>query len=267
MGIVNVTPDSFYGASRVVTPEDIKERVGQMLADGADIIDIGAASTRPGAPEVSAAEEIDRLAPAMAALREVAPDAVVSVDTYRARVAEVAVSELGCDIVNDISCLNLDPDMVSTMARLQVPYVLMHSRGTPADMQEYAKYEDVTADVLSELGDRLQWLALAGVNDIIVDPGVGFAKTLEQNYRLVRDLEVFAVLHRPLLMGVSRKSMLTRLLDIDADAALDATTALNALCLDRGTAILRVHDVKAARQCVEVYNAVRGLPNNACRYA
>lgn len=258
MGIINVTPDSFYGRSRVADPADVGIRVERMIADGADIIDIGGCSTRPGAPEVSEAEELDRLAPAMAALRAVAPDVIVSVDTFRASVAETAVNELGCDIVNDISCLNLDPEMVSTMARLNVPYVLTHSRGTPADMQEFTRYEDVTADVLSELGERLQWLALAGVNDIIVDPGIGFAKTLEQNYRLIKDLDIFSVLHRPLLLGVSRKSLLTGLLGTSADDALEATTALNALCLDRGAAILRVHDVRAARHCVDVYNAVKG---------
>lgn len=160
---------------------------------------------------------------------------------------------MGCDIVNDVAGTNLDPDMVSTVADLGVPYILSHMRGTPADMMEYCQYEDVVADVMAELGERLQWLAMEGVADIIVDPGIGFSKTTEQNYALLRNLDVFKVLHRPILVGISRKSLLTKTLHITANDALQATTALNAMCLDRGAAILRVHDVLAARQCVDIY--------------
>lgn len=256
MGILNVTTDSFYAASRCFDDEAIAARVRQIVDEGADIIDVGAYSTRPGALEVSVAEETDNIGRAMAIVRREAPDAIVSVDTFRATVAHAAVTEMGCDIVNDVAGTNLDPDMVSTVARLGVPYILTHMRGTPADMMEYAKYEDVTADVLSELGDRIQWLALEGITDIIIDPGIGFSKTLEQNYRLLHDLEIFKVLHRPILVGVSRKSLITRLLDISTDDALEGTTALNAMCLDRGADILRVHDVRAARHTVDIFNAL-----------
>ncbi|MDE6396108.1 MAG: dihydropteroate synthase, partial [Muribaculaceae bacterium] len=198
----------------------------------------------------------ERPSRAMRQIRQMAPDCSVSIDTYRASVAETAVKELGADIINDISGTNLDPEMVSTIARLKVPYVLTHSRGTLRDMHEFTDYENVTPDVLSELGDRLQWLALEGVNDVIIDPGIGFSKTLAQNYRLIHDLEVFNILHRPVLMGISRKSLITKLLNITPNDALNATTALNMCCLDRGADILRVHDVKAARQAVEIYCAV-----------
>lgn len=260
MGILNVTPDSFYSNSRTMEPRAIEARVREIIDQGADFIDIGAYSSRPGAADISPGEETDRLAAGMEVLRRIAPDAIVSVDTFRASVARTAITELGCDIVNDISGTNLDPDMASTVAALDVPYILMHMRGTPRDMQEFCQYEDVTADVLSELGDRLQWLALEGVKDIIVDPGFGFAKTLEQNYELLSQLESLSLLHRPILVGVSRKSMITRLLGTDAhtDAALEGTVALNAMALDRGAAILRVHDVAAAVRCTKIYNALNG---------
>ncbi|MDO5396092.1 MAG: dihydropteroate synthase [Bacteroidales bacterium] len=256
MGILNVTPDSFYAESRAFTDEEIARRVRQLIAHGADIIDVGAYSSRPGAADVSAAEEKDRLKRGMEILRSIAPQAIVSVDTFRAEVARIAVAELGCDIVNDISGGNLDPEMMETVAALRCPYILMHMRGTPTDMQEFTDYEDVTADVLSELGDRLQQLAFLGVEDIIVDPGFGFSKTMEQNYRLMHDLNLFGIFHRPILVGVSRKSMITRKLGITTADALPATTALNTLALDRGADILRVHDVEAARHAVEMYTAV-----------
>ena len=256
MGIMNVTPDSFFEESRSFDESDLERRLETLLDEGADIIDVGGCSTRPGATEVPAEEETERLARAMKIVRRVAPDSVVSVDTFRAPVAEIAVREFGADIINDISGTNLDPEMVSTVSKLKVPYVLTHSRGSLRDMHEFTDYENVTSDVLSELGDRLQWLALEGVNDIIIDPGIGFSKTLEQNYRLIHDLEVFKILHRPVLMGISRKSLITKLLGITPKDSLNATTALNMICLDRGADILRVHDVKAARQAVEIYSAV-----------
>lgn len=256
MGILNVTPDSFYTSSRCFDSDEISRRVETLIADGADMIDVGGCSTRPGADEVHPDEELERLQRAMKIIRDADSGIVVSVDTYRASVAEKAVTELGADIVNDISGTNIDPDMARTIGRLDVPYILTHSRGTPKDMNEFTDYEDVTADVLSELGERLQWLSLEGVSDVIVDPGIGFSKTLEQNYRLIRDLEIFRLFHRPVLVGVSRKSLLTRLLKIETSEALNATTALHAFCLDRGADILRVHDVKEARQAVEIYSII-----------
>lgn len=258
MGIINVTPDSFYAGSRTKADE-IGRRVRSMIDDGADMIDIGAYSSRPGAAEVSEAEEIDRLSEGMAALREAAPDVVVSVDTFRASVAKAAIEQMGADIVNDISGGDLDGRMFETVASLRVPYILMHMRGTPADMQTLTEYPDgVTVEVLRDLSVKLRTLRLAGVNDVIVDPGFGFAKTLEQNYRLMADLPMFAeMLDAPVLVGVSRKSMVTRALGITAKDALNGTTVLNTIALLGGAQILRVHDVKA---CAEAVRIVSMLP-------
>lgn len=253
MGIINVTPDSFYAGSRTKADE-IGRRVRSMIDDGADMIDIGAYSSRPGAAEVSEAEEIDRLSEGMAALREAAPDVVVSVDTFRASVAKAAIEQMGADIVNDISGGDLDGRMFETVASLRVPYILMHMRGTPADMQTLTEYPDgVTAEVLRDLSVKLRTLRLAGVSDVIVDPGFGFAKTLEQNYRLMADLPMFAeMLDAPVLVGVSRKSMVTRALGVTAKDALNGTTVLNTIALLGGAQILRVHDVKACAEAVRI---------------
>ena len=258
MGIINVTPDSFYAGSRTKADE-IGRRVRSMIDDGADMIDIGAYSSRSGAAEVSEAEAIDRLSEGMAALREAAPDVVVSVDTFRASVAKAAIEQMGADIVNDISGGDLDGRMFETVASLRVPYILMHMRGTPADMQTLTDYPDgITAEVLRDLSVKLRTLRLAGVSDVIVDPGFGFAKTLEQNYRLMADLPMFTeMLDAPVLVGVSRKSMVTRALGITAKDALNGTTVLNTIALLGGAQILRVHDVKA---CAEAVRIVSMLP-------
>ena len=252
MGIINVTPDSFYAGSRV-NADEIGRRVRDMMGDGADMIDIGGYSSRPGAAAVSETEEIDRLAAGISALREVSPDIVVSVDTFRASVAKVAIEQMGADIINDISGGDLDDGMFETVAALNVPYILMHMRGTPADMQTLTDYPDgVTAEVLRDLSVKLRKLRLAGVNDVIVDPGFGFAKTLEQNYRLMADMPMFAeLLDAPVLVGISRK------LGVPASDALNGTTALNTIALLKGAQILRVHDVKA---CAEAVRIVSMLP-------
>ena len=255
MGIVNVTPDSFYAGSRTTDAEAVERRVAAMLGEGVDIIDVGAYSSRPGAADVSPEEEYERLARGLEAVRRVAPDAVVSVDTFRASVARKAVSAFGQLIINDISGGALDDDMFETVAELGVPYIMMHMRGTPADMQQHCDYDSIASDILAELGERLGRLTLMGVSDIIVDPGFGFSKTLAQNYELLASLPLFALFHRPLLVGLSRKSMATRLLGIDTADALNATTVLNTLALDRGASILRVHDVAAARQAVDIFTA------------
>ncbi len=258
MGIINVTPDSFYAGSRV-NADEIGRRVRDMMGDGADMIDIGGYSSRPGAAAVSETEEIDRLAAGISALREVSPDIVVSVDTFRASVAKVAIEQMGADIINDISGGDLDDGMFETVAALNVPYILMHMRGTPADMQTLTDYPDgVTAEVLRDLSVKLRKLRLAGVNDVIVDPGFGFPKTLEQNYRLMADMPMFAeLLDAPVLVGISRKSMVTRCLGVPASDALNGTTALNTIALLKGAQILRVHDVKA---CAEAVRIVSMLP-------
>ncbi|MDE6264763.1 MAG: dihydropteroate synthase [Paramuribaculum sp.] len=253
MGILNATPDSFYKPSRQ-SGNEIAAAAQAMIAQGVDIIDIGAYSSRPGADDVSADEEMERLGAALSQVRGVSDKALVSIDTFRAEVAERAVTEYGADIVNDISGGLLDPDMVAVVARLKVPYVLMHMRGTPATMQQMCNYpEGVTAGVIKELSERINAAALAGIADIIVDPGFGFAKTVEQNYELLRNLPMLAdTFMRPVLVGMSRKSMFTRPMGITADEALPATVAADAIALLGGAAILRVHDVAAAKQCVEV---------------
>lgn len=253
MGIINVTDDSFWEGSRATSDADIAARAASLAAAGAEYIDIGACSTRPGAAAVEASVEAERLTRAISIARAAAPAAIISADTYRADVARAAV-EAGADIINDVAGGNLDPDMYDTVAELRVPYVLGHMRGTPADMQEYTTYEDVTRDVLSELGDRYQQLALRGVADIIIDPCFGFSKTVGQNYELLARLDLLGMFHCPVLVGFSRKSMITRPLGVTAADALDGTTVLNTLALDRGAAILRVHDVAPAIAAVKLYS-------------
>lgn len=253
MAIVNATPDSFYAGSRNVSENDITERVKRAIDEGADIIDVGAYSSRPGADDVSADEELRRLEFALKAVRSVDTAIPVSVDTFRSEVAKRCICELGADIINDISGGVLDSKMFETVAELRVPYILTHMRGTPSTMQSLTDYPDgVTAGVIAELAPKLERLALLGVNDVIVDPGFGFAKTLEQNYQLLHDLRAFEMLGQPVLVGISRKSMLTRLLGITADDALNATTVINTAALERGAAVLRVHDVRAAREAVDI---------------
>ncbi len=257
MAIINVTPDSFYDQSRNLTSNHIAESARRAVDEGADIIDIGGYSSRPGADNVAEDEELDRLARGLEAVRKVAPSIPVSVDTFRSEVARKCISELGADIINDISGGNLDQEMFDTVAALRVPYILMHMHGTPETMQSMTDYpQGVTAGVIAELAPKLEKLALLGVNDVIVDPGFGFAKTLEQNYRLLHDLEAFAMLGRPVLVGVSRKSMVTRLLGIKPEDALNATTVLNTIAIERGASILRVHDVRAARETVHIISCL-----------
>lgn len=252
MAIVNATPDSFYAESRCKTIEAVADRVHQAIDEGADMIDIGAYSSRPGAEEVTVEEEIKRLLPAVEVARKISDDMIISVDTFRSDVARKAV-EAGADMINDISGGLLDNEMITTVAELHVPYILMHMRGTPQTMQSLTDYPlGVTAGVIAELAPKLEQLSLAGVNDVIIDPGFGFAKTIDQNYTLLHDLEAFAMFGRPILVGLSRKSMATRLLGIRAEDALPATVSLDTLAIERGASIIRVHDVAAARQTVDV---------------
>lgn len=259
MGIVNVTPDSFYGGSRVETAVAVRRRVAEMRRDGADIIDIGGFSSRPGASDVSPEEEYNRLAGGLEAVRIEWPEAIVSVDTFRAEVARRCVEEWNVAIVNDIGGGTLDPDMWNTVAELGVTYVLMHMRGTPATMTGLTDYGDVTAEVLSDLAFKLAELREAGVADVIIDPGFGFAKTVEQNYRLLADLREFRVLGAPLLAGLSRKTMIWKTLGVTADEARDGTIALDTVALMNGADILRVHDVRPA---VETIKLLEQLPSN-----
>lgn len=257
MGIINITPDSFYGGSRVNDEQTLVERVRQMIDDGADVLDLGACSTRPGSEQVDADEEMRRLQWALDVIRREAPDAILSVDTYRAEVARRCVREWGADIINDISGGLIDEAMFSTVAELQVPYVLMHMRGTPETMSSLTDYDDVAADVLEWMARRIDELRQLGVADVIADPGFGFAKTLEQNYELLARLEAFHALNAPLLVGVSRKRMIYTPLGCTADDALNGTTVINTIALQQGAHILRVHDVKAAVEAVRLVTLLR----------
>ena len=254
MGILNVTPDSFYSGSRKQTETEIAERVEQILAEGGQMIDIGAYSSRPNADDVSTKEEMERLRRGLRILREKAPDAIVSVDTFRADVAKMCVEEYGVQIVNDISGGELDKEMFPTVAHLGVPYVLMHMKGTPQTMQEAPHYDDLMKEVLLYFAEKIQQLRDLGQKDIILDPGFGFAKTLEHNYELLSHLEALQIFELPILIGVSRKSMIYKLLGTTAQEALNGTTVLNTICLMKGCAnILRVHDVKECVEAVEIY--------------
>ena len=248
MGILNVTPDSFYADSRtpMADPDSIQQRVREMLADGADLIDVGAYSSRPGADDISPLEEMRRLEVALTAVRSVAPEVYVSVDTFRSEVARQCVEHFGVDMINDISGGVLDKAMPKMVARMGVPYVMMHMQGKPETMQTAPEYEDVLAEVLEFLARQQQRFFDAGGKDVVIDPGFGFGKTMMHNYRLMDRLEDFHELHAPLLVGVSRKSMIYKLLETTPQEALNGTTVLNTLAMMKGAHILRVHDVRAA---------------------
>lgn len=257
MGIVNATPDSFFSESRTPDYLSIKKRIEKMINEGVDILDLGGCSTRPGAPEISAEEEYERLLPALDVARSLAPEIPVSIDTFRASVARKCVEEWKADIINDISGGTLDHAMAETVAELKVPYILMHLRGTPADMQTHTDYEDVVADVLKDLAFKIADLRQLGVANVIVDPGFGFAKTVEQNFRLLDCLEVFRHLECPILVGISRKTMIWKTLGCTPAEALNGTTVLNTTAILKGADILRVHDVAEARQCVALTNCLK----------
>ena len=258
MGILNVTPDSFYAASRQQTADAVAARVRQILAEGGTIVDIGACSTRPGSDSVDEVQEMLRLRSALTTISCMEERPILSVDTFRANVAKMCVEEYGVAMVNDISGGDLDPDMFPTVARLGVPYVLMHTRGNAADMQQLTHYDDLLPDLLRHLAERIQRLRDLGQKDIIIDPGFGFAKTLEQNYELLARLPLLRQLELPILVGVSRKSMVQKVLNISAEGALNGTTALHAFCLAMGSVdILRVHDVREAVQAVRLWQAAK----------
>lgn len=259
MGILNVTPDSFYHASRTFTDELVTRRAAELIEQGADIIDVGGYSSRPGADEVSRDEELRRLAIGLKAVRAVSDTIPVSVDTFRADVAYEAVNGMGADIINDISGGALDPAMLSVVVETHAPYVMMHMRGTPATMQLDTHYDNVTAEVLKWFSGQLAQFSLAGAGDIIVDPGIGFGKSVEGNFELLGNLEIFGSLGRPVLVGVSRKSLIYRSLGVGPEDSLNGTTVLNTVALERGASILRVHDVLEARQAVELLDRLEKI--------
>lgn len=256
MGILNVTPDSFFSGSRKQTETEIRERVDEIFNEGASMIDVGAYSSRPDADDISPEEEMSRLRRGLKIVREMYPEAVVSVDTFRADVARMCVEEYGADIINDISGGNMDCRMFSTVAELGIPYILMHMKGTPQTMQQSPQYDDLMKDILLYFAERVQQLRDLGQKDIIIDPGFGFAKTLNHNYELMQQLDKLGIFELPVLVGISRKSMIYRLLGGTPADALNGTTTLNTIALLKGASILRVHDVK---ECVEVVNIVKKM--------
>ena len=257
MGILNVTPDSFYAGSRMETEKDIINRLHQITSEGASILDIGAYSSRPDAEHISTEEEMNRLRTGLDLVRKHQPEAVVSVDTFRADVAKMCVEEYGVAIINDISAGHMDPAMFETIAKLSVPYIMMHMQGTPQDMQMNPHYDNLLKEVFLYFAERVQKLRDLGAKDIIIDPGFGFGKTLEHNYELMNHLDEFRLFELPLLVGISRKSMIYKLLGTTPEEALNGTTVLNTLALMKGANILRVHDVKAAKETVTLVEKMK----------
>ncbi|MDR0973340.1 MAG: dihydropteroate synthase [Prevotellaceae bacterium] len=257
MGILNLTPDSFYVDSRMQTEAQITARVRQIIEEGATMIDVGAYSSRPNAEHIGADEEMRRLADGLRVVRREYPDAVVSVDTFRAEVAEFCVRDYGVNIINDISGGDMDENMFATVARLNIPYVLMHMQGTPQNMQAAPHYENLIEEVFLYLAERVRRLRALGVKDIILDPGFGFGKTLEHNYQLLSVMEELRIFELPVLVGISRKSMITQLLGISSENALNGTTVLNTIALLKGAHILRVHDVRQAMEAVRIVQQLK----------
>jgi len=255
MGILNLTPDSFYDGGRLAREDQILGQSENFLNAGVDILDIGGYSTRPGAKDISPEEEWQRLVPALGIISKNLPEIPVSVDTFRADIARQSM-EYGASMINDVSGGTLDSKMYDTISELQVPYVLMHMKGTPRTMQSGTQYDDVIREVLTELEKKLSNLTNRGVNDVILDVGFGFAKTVDQNYELLRRLDAFKIFDIPLLVGISRKSMIWKLLDITPEETLNGTTALHMVALIKGASILRVHDVKEAKQVVDLNNSL-----------
>lgn len=255
MGIINITPDSFYAGSRKPGVDEALQQAERMLTEGATFLDIGAYSSRPGATDISFAEETDRLLPVVVAIVAAFPDAILSIDTFRAQVAEAAI-KAGAHIINDISGGQLDADMFATVARLQVPYILMHMEGNPQNMNELAQYDNVFTEVLDYFASRYRQLKQLGVHDVIIDPGFGFAKKPEHGYALMNRLQEFDIIGLPILVGISRKKMIYGLLNTTAAEALNGTTVLNTISLMKGANILRVHDVKEAVEAVKIWEAV-----------
>lgn len=259
MGIINITPDSFYDGGKTFTETEILKQAKEMLSEGATFLDIGGYSSRPGADEISEAEETERVVGAIQLILKSFPEALISVDTFRSEVAKRAV-EAGACVINDISGGTLDRNMFKTVSKLKVPYILMHMRGTPKTMTKLTDYENVTIEVIKDLSEKITLARTAGINDIIVDPGFGFAKKPKQSFQLLNNLELFQNLEVPILVGVSRKSMIYKTLGVSAETALNGTTSLNTIALLKGASILRVHDVKEALECVILNKSLKTVP-------
>lgn len=256
MGIINLTPDSFYGGSRAGNAAQALDKAREMIEQGADILDVGAVSTRPGSQEISETEELERLSPVLEVLREAFPDFPLSIDTWRAGVASTVRERYGVQLINDISAGSLDPEMFPTMAQLGIPYIIMHMQGTPANMQDDPAYENVVDELLQFFAEKVYKLRKLGLNDIVIDPGFGFGKTLEQNYTLLGQLDSFRMFELPLMIGISRKSMIYKVLESEPDHALNGSTAAHMAALLKGARLLRVHDVKAAVETVKIFQQI-----------
>lgn len=254
MGIINATPDSFYKGDLPAGLEEIVVQVGKMTSEGASIIDIGGQSTRPGSERISASEEIQRVIPVIDSILTTYPQTIISIDTYHSEVALAAI-KAGASIVNDISAGSLDPEMIHCVSSLKVPYICMHMKGSPEYMQNNPTYDDLIKEVLDFFIDKIEQCKKAGIKDIIIDPGFGFGKTIQQNFILLKQLSVFKMLDKPILAGLSRKSMVYKTLDVDVTAALNGSTVLHTIALQQGASILRVHDVKEAMQAVTLFTA------------
>ena len=254
MGIINATPDSFYKGDLNAGLEKIVEKAGKMIMEGADIIDIGGQSTRPGSIRISASEEIQRVIPVIDSIVADYPQTILSIDTYHRQVAEAAI-KAGASIINDISAGSLDPEMINCVSSLNVPFICMHMKGTPENMQNNPTYEDLVKEVLDFFINKIDQCKRAGIKDLVIDPGFGFGKTLHQNFILLKQLSVFKILDQPILVGLSRKSMVYKTLGIDVSEALNGSTVLNTIALQKGASILRVHDVKEAKEAITVFTA------------
>lgn len=259
MGILNITPDSFYQGSRFENMSKIIRKASEMVQEGAMILDIGGQSSRPGAESITAEEEWQRIAPAIQSIRENFPEIFISVDTYYAFVAQSAI-EAGADIINDISAGKLDPEMIPTVAQLNTPFIAMHMKGNPSNMQEHSVYKDLLGEIIDYFTERIQYFHEAGIKDVIIDPGFGFAKTIEQNFKLLSNLEDLKILQMPILAGLSRKSMIYKTLGISPEDALNGTSVLHTVALTKGVQIIRAHDVKEAVECIKLIQKMQAIP-------
>ena len=257
MGILNVTPDSFYDGGKFTTPEAIEQHVNKMLSDGADIIDIGGYSSRPGAEEISVKEELNRIMHTLEVIRNKFPDAIISIDTFRSKVAAQSIKKYKVDIINDISAGNIDPEILDVVAENKTAYIAMHMLGTPKNMQINPEYKHVVQDIIEYFAKRIEKLQNKNISDIIIDPGFGFGKTIDQNYQLLTGLDTFKILEFPVLVGLSRKSMIYKQLDTSPENALTGTIALNLIALQKGAMILRVHDVLEAKHTIDIYKKIQ----------
>jgi len=261
MGILNITPDSFYPGSRKTDPVNILDQASLMISEGADILDVGAYSSRPGGKDISVKEEMQRLDKALTLIRKSHPDVLVSVDTFRAGIARNVVRDFQVDIINDISGGDLDKEMFPAIADLGVAYVIMHMKGNPSNMQEKAEYEDIVREIILSFSEKISRLNLLGVKDIIIDPGFGFAKNMDHNFEILNQLEAFQIFTQPLLCGISRKSMIYKTLEGSPDDSLNGTSVLHTIALNKGANILRVHDVKEAKEAILLVERTRKSQN------